>query len=652
MTFVANLRRQVFAPPYPLLPLAVFATLVLLFILSPHSLLRHFALSDTDDYTRLTQVMNWLAGQGWYDLGQPRLSPGDGTVIHWSRLVDLPLAAVALLLKPLFGLRAGFMAAAFVVPIVLLGLILLPLVTSMMRPFVPRARINLAAVMVIFASSVLFNFSPGRVDHHAYQIAINGFGFISLIYLVHCPRRWEPAIAAALSFAAGLWIGGEVFPGLTLFGIILGVMAAWRGGILLSRAALFGGVLALSAIAVLPLARPWGEWERLEITWFSGAYVLFAVLLGATLILTWFGGRYVVKRELRLALFAALGFMDGALFFLIVPNALAGPYANFELLSAPMVLGHVTEAQPLAGFFRGSFSDASSFGHATVAFLQLLFLPFAGLGVVAWNVLKNKTHRRLSWLLLGAYLLVFLLLSLFWQARVSTHMQLLMLVPVTWFVWRLWDIIARYCEGRARFWAEILAFSILVLIPIVLLPGMAASKPLYPDILLFPASRGKPVCSIDLALAVLNDPEGYGKRPRVILSSMNDGPTILFRTQHIVLSAPYNVKSNRDSFDFFNARLNDQAEGIARRRGVDLVLLCRKISAFYTGVNETTRFYADLKTDSDGKLHMLSDKDHPTMIERLLHDKAPAWLKRVEIPFDKDYLLYEVVLTEEKKKEH
>jgi len=648
MRLTGHLKRQIFAPPFPLLPHAVFAALVLLFILSPQSLLRHFGLPDADDYTRLTQVMNWLSGQGWYDLGQPRLSPGDQTVIRWSRLVDMPLAAVALALQPWLGLRGGVMASAFVVPVVLLGAVLLPLVTAMMRPFVPRARANLAAVMVVFATSAMFNFSPGRVDHHAYQIAIDGFGFLCLVRLVLCPRRVWPAVLAALAFAAGLWIGGEVFPGLVLFAALLALMAAWKGGLLLSRAAIFGGTLVLASLSVLPLARRPEEWGLPELTWFSGAYVLFALLLGAVLAAVWALGRSTARRWLRLFLLASSGFMAGALFLLFVPNAIEGPYADFETMSAPLVLDRVGEAQPLYAYFKGGLRDLSSFGHATVRFFHLLFVPLVGWAVVAWNLFTAR-RRRMVWALLGVYLVALTLLPFFWQARVSTHMQLFAVVPVTWLVWRLWDVIARHCEGRARFWAEVFAFSAMGLFPAVLLPGIAAGKPLFPDILLFASSRGKGACPLDLALATLNDPGGYGARSRVVVSTMNEGPAILFRTPHKVLSAPYNVKSNRDVFDFFNARADEQAEAIARRRAIDLVLLCRHISPFYAGVDEHTRFQADLKVDRKGKLRMLSDKDRPTMIERLLHNRPPPWLKRVEIAFDNDYLLYETQGPENKR---
>ena len=66
--------------------------------------IRGFALGDTDDNLRMAQVRGLLGGQDWFDLVQHRLDPAHGGAnIHWSRLVDLPLAGLMLALRPLLG---------------------------------------------------------------------------------------------------------------------------------------------------------------------------------------------------------------------------------------------------------------------------------------------------------------------------------------------------------------------------------------------------------------------------------------------------------------------------------------------------------------------------------------------------------------------
>ncbi len=83
------------------------------------AVLRELRLPDTDDAMRLVQVRDLLAGQGWFDLSQHRHA--GAPPMHWSRLVDAPIAALILLVRPFAGPAAdGIVAAAW--PLLLLGL--------------------------------------------------------------------------------------------------------------------------------------------------------------------------------------------------------------------------------------------------------------------------------------------------------------------------------------------------------------------------------------------------------------------------------------------------------------------------------------------------------------------------------------------------
>src|SRR5690349_22761639 len=68
------------------------------FIFQRWSAIRWFGLGDTDDNMRVMQVRALLNGQSWFDLAQHRLA---GSNIHWSRLVDLPIAGLKLGLQPI-----------------------------------------------------------------------------------------------------------------------------------------------------------------------------------------------------------------------------------------------------------------------------------------------------------------------------------------------------------------------------------------------------------------------------------------------------------------------------------------------------------------------------------------------------------------------
>src|SRR5260370_39180758 len=65
-----------------------------------------FDAMSTDDAMRLVEVRDLIAGQAWFDLAQHRLDP-PGVSMHWSRVIDAPLAALILLLRPLAGAAAA-----------------------------------------------------------------------------------------------------------------------------------------------------------------------------------------------------------------------------------------------------------------------------------------------------------------------------------------------------------------------------------------------------------------------------------------------------------------------------------------------------------------------------------------------------------------
>ena len=141
------------------------------FIFEQWNDIRCFGLGDTDDNMRIMQVRGLLHGQGWYDLRQYRMNPPFGANIHWSRLVDLPIAGLILALRPFLGGAArGAMggrdraAAAHL-------LLLFALALTARRLIEPRAY-PLAFLALFFAGSTNGMFMPERIDHHGWQLAL------------------------------------------------------------------------------------------------------------------------------------------------------------------------------------------------------------------------------------------------------------------------------------------------------------------------------------------------------------------------------------------------------------------------------------------------------------------------------------------------
>ena len=61
------------------------------------------AAGDNDSMLRLVEIRDLIGGQGWFDLHQYRMGPQGGFVMHWSRLVDAPIAAIILVVSAFTG---------------------------------------------------------------------------------------------------------------------------------------------------------------------------------------------------------------------------------------------------------------------------------------------------------------------------------------------------------------------------------------------------------------------------------------------------------------------------------------------------------------------------------------------------------------------
>lgn len=627
--------KNISAPPYRLLPLVFFVSILVWFLGNPHSAFYTFALADPDDYMRLNETINWLQWAGWFDLSHPRLSPGSHMVLHWSRLLDLPLA---LMMKPFlkdWGYRSSAMLAALAEPLILLGF-LIALLPAMARPFLGRSKATLAVLFVPFAPWLMFNFSPGRVDHHNWEILIAGVGLMALPRMLLCKKGWKAGIFAAISFALGLWISPEIMPCLVLVLIGLALFSAWRGGFVLLNAAVFAVVFALATTALLPLAKPVESWAELDISWFSFTYVVFALLIGATFLIAWLVGRHTPNKILRLLLIAALGLLAGTLFFYIVPEALGGPFADFDDFNATIALDNIHEAQPLMRALHVDFHNHLTWINAFSGFARFLFSGLVAFIVSVGMALQKKGRSRMLWSIYAFNLGSLLVLAFFLQSRLLWFVGAFQIVPLafTTFNW------AGRCPHRL---IPFLVFLILGPLPVFAVPYTAAY-------FLSPQQAIKASCNLKAAAEFIAGPTGYMLRPYTIMASEDDGPELLFRTPHNVIAANFNVPANKDVFDFFNARDDDAARAILNKWHAELVLVCRRIPPFYAGMDHPQLGKnAFLKMESDGKLHMVSSLEKPAFIEKLVNGPAPDWLKPVEIPTTNDYLLFEAHLPPLKK---
>jgi len=208
---------------------------------------------DNDSMLRLVEVRDLLGGQGWFDLHQYRMGPEGGFVMHWSRLVDAPLAALLLAANALTGGAGPAETVARVLwPALLYGLTLFFLIRAARR-FGGEAAVLPATV--ISAAALFFTgiFEAGALDHHNVQLMLT----VAALSLLLDARESRPAAAlAGACTALTLAVGMETAPYVAAIGLcVAGLLVADAEGERRVAAGFglgFAGVCAAAFLATVP----------------------------------------------------------------------------------------------------------------------------------------------------------------------------------------------------------------------------------------------------------------------------------------------------------------------------------------------------------------------------------------------------------------
>jgi hypothetical protein len=97
--------------------MVVFLYFIWAHLVHPNNDLLRGNFPDPDNYMYLTQIMDWLQGQNWYDTVQHRMNPPDGVAIPYSRLGQLPAAASLWFFEMLgFPARGAATLTAWITP--------------------------------------------------------------------------------------------------------------------------------------------------------------------------------------------------------------------------------------------------------------------------------------------------------------------------------------------------------------------------------------------------------------------------------------------------------------------------------------------------------------------------------------------------------
>ena len=292
---------------------------------------------DPDDAMRYVEVRDWLAGQSWWDVSQHRLWDGH-FAMHWSRLVDLPLAAAMALLDPLVGTDWSGRIASTLVPLLTLGA-LIAVAARLTRRLAGVEPAQIAVLLTPLAVPIVYQMRPLRIDHHGWQVVA---AMIAVTMLAAHRRARSGAIAGA-ALATLLTISME---GMPITAAIAGVamLAALRDparrGQALALAATLPAVLVALHVATRGPASLAFACDAIAPVWIVA---LGVALVGCIVALA----PHRLTPVARLAIMAAGGAAGLALLRLAAPQCLAGPFATLDPLVYRFWYQNVSEGLPI-----------------------------------------------------------------------------------------------------------------------------------------------------------------------------------------------------------------------------------------------------------------------------------------------------------------
>src|SRR5689334_16908862 len=374
---------------------------------------RYFRLGDTDDNMRMMQVRGLLHGQGWYDLRQHRLNPPIGANIHWSRLVDLPIAGLIIGLRPILGGPGAERWAVAIAPL-LPYLLLLFSVALTARRLLGSTAYPFAILALFFAGSTNGMFMPERIDHHGWQLALLALSIAGLAD----PKRLRGGLTLGISSALSLAIGLEMIIYLALAGVA--VVLFWvderdERERLRAYAVSLGGGTALAFLVFASNDNWHAVCDALSPVWLSDALVGGAVML----VLAWVSPDDW-KRRLVLALVASA--IVAGYHALVWPDCLQ----RLERLppeAQQLWMSHVKEARPV-------------YRHGWRVAALITALPITG--ALGWALLASKrwddpdARRRVIAAAVPGIVAGLLLL---WQTRTGPAAQMMSVVGAAALIW-------------------------------------------------------------------------------------------------------------------------------------------------------------------------------------------------------------------------
>ncbi|MEX3010950.1 hypothetical protein [Hoeflea sp. TYP-13] len=535
------------------LPVTVTALATAVFLVAMHLAYgTDYVGTDNDDVMRLVQIRDLMAGQGWFDMTQYRLGLENGTQMHWSRLIDVPVANLIGFFSLFMDIRQAEAAALFVWPLFLL----LPLfvgIAAAGRHLGDRPGMLVALFLGAFFVVAHNRFRPGAIDHHNAQLALTILMMAGLTD-PRLSRAWcaVAGVCAALAIA----IGAETMPVVAVGCAAIAVLWAVMGQPARRGARAFGLSFTATLAACFYVLTPPSAYGVIACDAFSGGFYILGTVGGGVLffLAALFSGR---SRLFRLAALAIGGGVIGLVAVLLVPGCLQSPLADLDPLLRTMWLDSVTEARSVVSQVKYNPENIAGF----------YAVPVIAIAVCFWQVWRGE--RPWQNMVFAAAISLAFVISLV-QVRGSVFANLMAIIPLAAVIAEKQLLYRRSNRlGVAALQYGCLAFVSIQFVwavaGVLVVDGVDAVKTHSTA-----AEEAAESCATPQNLAALAaEPKG------VVSAVSNLGSDILRHTHHRVLSAPYHRNQGGMLTQLQIAMgSGSDAEAFIRGSGVTLVAYC------------------------------------------------------------------------------
>lgn len=412
---------------------------------------------DPDDALRLVQVRDWMAGQNWFDVTQYRINPPNGGPMHWSRLIDIPIANLLWIATPLLGSAWAEKIIVAIYPLLVLGLAFFLMGGLLKRVAGPLVAV-IAVLLLAVTFPVLIQFMPMRIDHHGWQIVMAALA----LYASQLPSQRKGGIISGVAVALWLNISSEALPYAVLFGALYGIKYVLRAD-QWYRLTSYLMTLSLSSAGLMLATHGWAESLLIYCDAMSPAYVL--PLWTATLLLMALKA-FIPDAKLanRLAITGLAGAAALVPLFMLGRACLAGPFETLDPFVYRYWYLKINEGLPLWRQSPETFA---------------LSLTGPVLGVVGYLLAIRSARREGSWgawpellfLAAGAVAVAFLVL------RAMAVANIFMLPGNAWLLYLAVKKARAIGRAAPRIIATVATIALVPAMPTALLANVLSEKP-------------------------------------------------------------------------------------------------------------------------------------------------------------------------------